>query len=176
MGDILTKLAIRLVTFLPTCGRDENNTSQMLTWLARSRGFGPVQSSLHDFEVVVEVACGIANTVDSWQTVLHMSQCSASRRWDCRSCRPPLPVSKSKYVQATTTAKIHQSLSSCPCLADLPLFALPPAYQVSSVKGLSLGLGDEFKLVHVERVPCMRPLTDRTFEYASAEATVWRRD
>ncbi|CAM9235555.1 unnamed protein product [Scytosiphon promiscuus] len=48
--------------------------------------------------------------------------------------------------------------------------------QVSSVNGLSRGLGDEFKLVHVERVPCMRPLTGRTFEYASAEATIWRRD
>eukprot|EP00752_Nemacystus_decipiens_P010073 g8977.t1 len=48
--------------------------------------------------------------------------------------------------------------------------------QVSSVDGLSKGLGDEFKLVHVERVPCMRPLSDRRFEYVSAEATVWRRD
>lgn len=48
--------------------------------------------------------------------------------------------------------------------------------QVSSVQGLSRGLGVEFKLVHVEIVPCMRPLSDRTFEYASAEATVWRRD
>ncbi|CAM9549566.1 unnamed protein product [Hapterophycus canaliculatus] len=48
--------------------------------------------------------------------------------------------------------------------------------QISSVQGLSSGLGSEFKLVHVERVPCMRPLTDRTFKYASAEATVWRRD
>lgn len=48
--------------------------------------------------------------------------------------------------------------------------------QVSSVQGLSRGLGEEFKLVHVENVPCMRPLSDRTFEYASAEATVWRRE
>ncbi|CAN0182009.1 unnamed protein product [Ectocarpus sp. 6 AP-2014] len=48
--------------------------------------------------------------------------------------------------------------------------------EVPSIQGLSRGLGEDFKLVHVERVPCMRPLTDRTFEYASAEATVWRRD
>lgn len=51
-----------------------------------------------------------------------------------------------------------------------------PPTQVPSIQGLSRGLGEDFKLVHVERVPCMRPLTDRTFEYASAEATVWRRD
>ena len=48
--------------------------------------------------------------------------------------------------------------------------------QVPSTQGLSKGLGEEFKLVHVERVPSMRPLTDRVFEYASAQATVWRRD
>eukprot|EP00903_Cladosiphon_okamuranus_P011249 g10612.t2 len=47
--------------------------------------------------------------------------------------------------------------------------------QVPSVEGLSRGLGEDFKLVHVERVPCMRPLSDRRFEYVSAEATVWRR-
>lgn len=44
------------------------------------------------------------------------------------------------------------------------------------MEGLSRGLGEEFKLVHVERAPCMRPLNDRRFEYVSAEATVWRRD
>ena len=48
--------------------------------------------------------------------------------------------------------------------------------QVPSIHGLSKGLGEEFKLVHVEQVPSMRPLTDRIFEYASAQATVWRRD
>lgn len=48
--------------------------------------------------------------------------------------------------------------------------------QVPSVQGLSKALGADFKLVCVERVPRMRQLADRTFEYASAEATVWRRD
>eukprot|EP00904_Undaria_pinnatifida_P002064 jgi/Undpi1/11859/HiC_scaffold_4.g01558.m1 len=47
---------------------------------------------------------------------------------------------------------------------------------VASVHGISKGLGGEFKLVHVEQVPSMRPLSDRVFEYASAQATVWRRD
>lgn len=48
--------------------------------------------------------------------------------------------------------------------------------QVSPIKGISSGLGEDFKLIDVQQVPRLRPLTDRRFEYALAEATVWRRD
>lgn len=48
--------------------------------------------------------------------------------------------------------------------------------QVSSVLGLSRGLGEDFALIHKGIVPCVRPLADRIFEYSSAEATIWRRD
>ncbi|CAM9128118.1 unnamed protein product [Sphacelaria rigidula] len=47
---------------------------------------------------------------------------------------------------------------------------------VSSVLGLSRGLGEDFALIHKGIVPCVRPLADRIFEYSSAEATIWRRD
>lgn len=53
---------------------------------------------------------------------------------------------------------------------------MPHILQVPSVLGLSRGLGEDFKLVHKEIMPCVRPLADRVFEYSSAEATVWRRD
>ena len=55
-------------------------------------------------------------------------------------------------------------------------FGVFDVVQVPPVEGISNGLGEEFKLVHVEQVPSMRPLSDRVFEYASAQATVWRRD
>ena len=62
------------------------------------------------------------------------------------------------------------------CCPDFFRFEYMDVLQVPSIHGLSKGLGEEFKLVHVEQVPSMRPLTDRIFEYASAQATVWRRD
>ncbi|CAM9110758.1 unnamed protein product [Choristocarpus tenellus] len=48
--------------------------------------------------------------------------------------------------------------------------------KVSSLSGISRGLGSEFKLIHQEVLPCAVPLSELKFMYISAEATVWRRE
>lgn len=61
-------------------------------------------------------------------------------------------------------------------ICQSPIHSTRPIIQVSSVEGLSKGLGEEFKLAHMKKDPCMQPLTERRFDYVSAEAAVWRRD